>query len=199
MMYRRCLSVVLWASVVAVGSAGSGCGPKKGMETTNPDPNPHHIPPGCTYKVKEDFLAVGQPLERIEGYVDSEGVFTRHGEHITWYTNGQKRMEMHYVDGVMHGPRLTWYDTGQIWARGAYNHGKADGTWTAWYPTGFRHREWHMRDAVWDGMYTEFYENGEKKYEVEYIQGKKQGTAIWWNEIGTELRRLEYLDDVVQP
>ncbi len=200
MMLQRLLTLVLLVGAAAmVGGTVSGCGPKEALNTDANDPNPHNIPPGCTYKVKEDVLGTGQVIERIEGYVDAAGVFTNHGEHARWYENGKKKMELHYVDGVMDGPRLTWYDTGQIWARGAYANGLADGVWTAWFPSGFRHREWHMRDNVWDGLYLEFHENGEKRYEVEYVQGMKQGTAIWWSEVGTELRRLEYVNDVSQP
>jgi len=200
-MSRRLLSLVLLVAVTGVlGGGVTGCGPKQGMNTNGAEANPHHIPPGCTYKVIEDKLDNGQILERTEGYVTAEGEFIRHGEHARWYPeNGQKKMELHYTNGVMNGPRLSWYDTGQIWSRGAYKNGKADGTWTAWFPSGKRQREWHMRENVWDGLYQEFHENGEKRYEVEYINGMKQGTAIWWSEIGTELRRIEYFDDVSQP
>ncbi len=186
-MLRRITTTVL------LGACLAGChGP--GKERAKAAPEPKH-----ELEVKEEFFPGGRLADRIEGYVDEEGEFVFHGEHATWYDTGQKRMEMHYVDGFAHGPRLTWYETGQIWARGAYKNGREDGTWTAWYASGFRHREWHMIEGSWQGMYTEFHVNGEKRFEAEYISGKKQGPAYWWDEAGNELRRLEYLDDVSQP
>lgn len=200
MLLRKSLAVFLGVGAgLSLCGWGAGCTTHEKMNVVETTPGPGDIPEGCTYKVEETFLDSGQPVERIEGYVDAEGVFTRHGELARWYENGKKKMELHYRHGVMHGPRLTWYDTGQIWARGAYTHGAADGVWTAWFPSGFRHREWHMRENVWDGPYMEYHENGEKRYEVEYVLGKKQGTAIWWSEVGTELRSIEYVDDVSQP
>ena len=149
--------------------------------------------------VKEELYADGKLASRVEGYVDENGEFVRHGERATWYERGQKKMEMHYADGLAHGPRLTWYDTGQMWARGAYVNGREDGTWTAWYPNGFRFREWHLRQGMWHGTYTEYHENGEIRFQVEYVEGLKQGSAVWYDEAGNEVQRVDFVDDVQQP
>ena len=35
--------------------------------------------------------------------------------------------------------------------------------------------------------------------EVEWVNGRKQGPEIYWDEDGNELKRIEYVDGVPQP
>lgn len=158
---------------------------------------------GCmttrTIEVQETNWPGGNRETRIDGYKDKEGNFIRHGVSLGWYDSGQKRMEIHFADGVEHGLRTVWYETGQMWSQGHYVHGREDDVWTAWWANGFKQREWHMILSKWHGTFTEWHQNGEKKIQFEYRDGKKQGPFTIWDEQGNVFRKGTYVDNVEQP
>jgi len=41
-------------------------------------------------------------------------------------------------------------------------------------------------------MWTWYHSNGEKRYQVNYVQGKKHGKAIEWDNIGFKVQETAY-------
>lgn len=201
------LPAIGWIAFAAL----AGCrGPGAGMAATNVDtqanssatadpPTTDDAPPPYPIEVVETKDYDGRVLTRAEGYYDENGDFIRHGTYTTYHDNGQKKLEEHYINGVVDGERTSWYDSGQISGHGYYDHGKEDGTWTAWWPNGFKQQEFHMVDGTWDGTHTTWHQNGEKRMELHYVNGLRQGPFIIWDDQGNEVYRGEYLDDVEQP
>jgi len=164
----------------------------------NADP-PSSVGSSDPLEVKESKWPNGNPKSRIEGKLDEEGEFVRHGVSRVWYENGQKKLEQHFVDGAPHGPRRTWYIEGREWTEGHYVDGLEDGVWRTWLPDGTLQTEWTMQRGVWHGVYTEWHPNGKKKMEVELVRGKRQGPLTSWDEQGVVMLTTDYVDGIEQP
>lgn len=189
-------------AVCGCDHGGRTAPPAKGTDSTNAvtaDPPGVAAPPERKVEVKETRWPSGALASRIEGYMDDEGGFVKHGVAAEWYENDRPKLEIHWRDGVQHGPRLTWYDSGQMWGQGAYINGREDGLWTAWSRSGFKSSEWTMSNGAFHGMYTEWHPNGEKRRQFEYINGQKQGPVTYWDDEGNVVSQGEYVNDVLQP
>jgi len=95
------------------------------------------------------------------------------GKVETFYENGQKMLEKHYVDGKQHGKQDEWYEDGQKWSEKNYLNGKEHGSYERWY------------------------ENGQKMLEEHYVDGKPHGKRIVWAENGKILAEVNYVDGVL--
>ncbi len=197
-----CVSAVALAAACGCDHGGRNASPKNGVGIANGSTEPAPVadaPPVRKMEVKESRWPSGALASRIEGYIDEDGKFVKHGVAAEWYENDRPKMEIHWKDGVQHGPRRTWYESGQIWGEGTYVNGLEDGNWSAWLPNGFKSVEWTMRKGAFHGMFTEWHSNGEKRRQFEYINGQKQGAVTYWDEEGNVASQGEYVNDVLQP
>lgn len=86
----------------------------------------------------------------------------RHGPMLGSYPNGNRRLELHFVDGTPRGPIRAWYDNGQISAIGETR--PDNGTLTLRDEQGRRRAQIDVRDRqlvtqAWDA------EGREERYE----------------------------------
>ena len=86
---------------------------------------------------------------------------------ISYYRNGQKRREEHFLNGFCHredGPsNQYWYDNGQK-------------STESYYINDERHRE--------DGpAIQEWHRNGQKKYETYYLNDRRYSREYWLNKL----------------
>ena len=146
----------------------------------------------------EDF-ADGTPQYRTEVVMSEEGKFVPHGTSTIWWENGQKKLELHYVCGLLHGPKRTWWQNGEPWAVGGFFNGQDHGTWTTWNGEGVKSREYFLVRGKWHGFFTTWYPNGQKKMQVEFVDGRQQGLMTIWDDLGNILSAVEYLDGHEQP
>ena len=64
--------------------------------------------------------------EKYQEYtVNSEG--KTHGLYQKWYSNGQLREEIKYVNGKIHGLHQSWFENGQLEEEINYVNGKKQG------------------------------------------------------------------------
>jgi antitoxin component YwqK of YwqJK toxin-antitoxin module len=150
-------------------------------------------------EVQEQYYPNGNVSVGVEGYVDRDGNFVRHGVTTNFWENGQKKSQVHYVQGMRHGSRTAWYQGGQIWSDGQFVNGREDGTLTVWFPNGRKAKELNFDHGAWHGTGTEWHLNGRKKMEVEWVRGKRQGMLTIWDEEGNVFSQVEYADGVPQP
>lgn len=136
---------------------------------------------------------------RVEGLRFNDDDYVRHGPTTVYWDNGQKKTEIHFVQGLRHGSKTSWYKGGQIWSYGEYVNDREHGMWTQWFPNGRKAGEKHYEHGAWHGLFTEWHTNGKKKSEVLWIKGKKQGTMTIWDEEGELFKTIEYVDGVAQP
>lgn len=185
----------------------SGCtGPDGARAPSNVDEQAHSgdsaqvaTEPPAPIEVVEKRDVDGVLLERTEGYYDENDELVRHGVYTRYHSNGKKKLELHYRNGVLHGERTSWYDNGQKSGHGYFKDGREDGVWTTWWPNGFKHQEIHFDEGAWHGPYITWHRNGEMRSRVQYVNGRKQGELVWWDDRGNEVRRQQYVNDVAQP
>ncbi len=67
-------------------------------------------------------------LETLEEFLGNK----KHGLDITWYKNGQKATEYHFVNDTMDGPGRQWWPNGSLKFQGTYVKGSPRGE-HIWY------------------------------------------------------------------
>ena len=98
------------------------------------------------------------------------------GKAVSFYSNGQKKVEATFKDGKRDGLITTWYADGQK----KWEENKRDGLATEWYENGQKKMEINFKDDKPDGLTTEWYENGQKMSEENYRNGKGDGLITTW-------------------
>ena len=105
---------------------------------------------------------------------------------IDWYTNGQKKEEQTYKDGIPDGKATEWCETGEKEGEGTYkgvdwrgDHIK-DGKWTYWHKNGQKRGERTYKDGERHGKWTSWYENGQKSYEATFKDGVQIVKTKWY-------------------
>ena len=154
---------------------------------------------GKTIEIVEQTYPDGTVGSRIEGWRDEDGEFVYHGSMTNFWDTGQKKSQVHYVNGIRHGSRSAWYRDGQPWNYGEYVNGKPDGTWTEWLSNGVKGRETIYVNGGLNGWLIERYPDDSLKRKVMYVNGLRQGRETIWEPDGTVLREVDYIDDVSQP
>jgi antitoxin component YwqK of YwqJK toxin-antitoxin module len=103
------------------------------------------------------------------------------GQELHWHTNGKKRENSNYKNGLANGKFTLWYPNGQVEEKGEYLDGSLSGKVSHFDPKG---------KLVAEGTYKEGYPQegtsvqflgfrGKIKYT--YEKGIKHGPWIWWN------------------
>lgn len=117
-----------------------------------------------------------------------------HGEHITYYKNGniqykknyykgdlsgkyiknfswgEKELEMYYKEGKAHGEFISYHDNGEVYANGYYSNDDKVGEWKYYFP------------------------NGKLKKTVYYINGKQVGYINYYSLDGVLKNKYFYKD-----
>ena len=146
--------------------------------------NGNIIEPAVSYYIN------GQ-MKLFEPY-DKDG--HENGTETGWYSDGTKKHEVDYVNGVAKR-NFRWFPNGDMdVARYWDENGDATGTWEEY--------EWnwddkksvlvertHYNKGFRDGLYEEFYDNGNPKQRNTYVEGKAEGLAETWNSEGKPLLR----------
>ena len=86
----------------------------------------------------------------------------------TWYPDGQQKEDYNFRNGNMHGPYQHWYENGQLEKFGNNRDGEPDGPFSMWYT------------------------NGQKWIEQTYLNGKRNGYSVFYNQDGTERKRTAH-------
>ena len=119
------------------------------------------------------------------------------GRHEKNYSNGQKKLEANYKDGLRDGLFTEWRENGQKETERNYNSG--DMVWaivTTYYGNGqkVRSEERKNKNGMNDGFSTEWYENGQKRSEHNIANGHRNGLSTEWYENGQKIREENYTE-----
>ena len=144
--------------------------------------------------------------EMLGTYIDGElysSVFfnidgsLKNGKFIDRYENGNKKFEVHYVDGKIEGLHKQWFENGNKKSVDVYMNGKFNGSVTNWYENGKKRLESSYKDGKKNGLVTDWYVNGKKRSEVFFKDGLKDGEEKFWFESGNILSLWPYKDGKV--
>jgi antitoxin component YwqK of YwqJK toxin-antitoxin module len=143
---------------------------------------------GCGEEQPVDYSKL-QDRDGIMYLPNEETPFNGRAEDFYW--TGQKKLEANYKDGKLDGLWTLWYINGQKKREGNSKDGKEDGLWTQWYLNGQKNEESNWKAGK--PMSAKGWKpNGEKCPVTDVKDGN--GVVVWYNEDGTEYRRLTYKD-----
>ena len=99
-----------------------------------------------------------------------EGKPEKHGGWISWYANGQRKLEGQYQHDTPTGQFVWWHQNGQKWLQASYDMGKKHGQWTWWHS------------------------NGQKSIQGEYLGDDPTSKWLWWEQSGKVAQRADFSD-----
>ena len=110
-------------------------------------------------------------------------------------SNGNKKMEGYYKDGLRNRKWNWWHENGQKEKEGTFKDGE-EISWIGWtyYENGQKSQEETYKDGKEDGLFTQWHQNGQKKQELIYKDGKADGLVTVWHENGQKSLEGTYKD-----
>ena len=101
-----------------------------------------------------------------------------------FYSNGEKKYEYHFSNGIQNGPWNMWYENGQKRIVGFFKDGFHDSLWVYYHSNGEKSVQLNYKKSKSNGLYTQWYENGDKSFEGTFKDGKLISKKQW-NEDGS--------------
>lgn len=90
------------------------------------------------------------------------------------------------------GPYVSWYENGNTKINGFYTNRKKDKTWTSYYKNGIMACQHIFINGVPHGTCIDWYQNGNKFAEGTYDMGKLVNTYSIWHENGKLYKQITY-------
>ncbi len=116
-------------------------------------------------------------LISVENYKNGQ----RHGHHLEWYKNGQKRVFLNYSDGKIIDTTYSYFPSGKLEGIGVDN-----GRWFSLSEKGDTLVVGNCKDGKSIGAHYAWFENGQRQFITNYNDsGKKDGLSVQWRENGT--------------
>lgn len=120
------------------------------------------------------------------------------GKKILYYENGRIMEESNYSAGLKDGIAKWFNDKGKLVAENQYSNGVFNGTNKVYHENGNVKKEEQYVNNKHEGAYKEYYPTGKIKVMGTYTNDKKNGTWTEYATNGSESKRVEYVDGVVQ-
>lgn len=140
---------------------------------------------------------------------DAESPYT--GKGVSFYPNGEKELEINFLNGLPHGSWSTYgkngeilrkfvykngqliifatfYNNGEPLLYGEYKNGKTHGKNIAWWPNGTKKFDVDFQNDKKHGREFRWHSNGQLALEAEYKKGK-QIKAIYWDKEGNVVKK----------
>ncbi|UYZ82808.1 hypothetical protein MTZ49_09300 [Entomomonas sp. E2T0] len=126
------------------------------------------------------------------------------GVATTWYSNGKKYSEQHYINSLPHGTQTIWYQNGNKHKEYQYKQGVLDGRTIEWQQDGSLASIVSYKKGTKHGL-QQNYSNGKITDQYYYQEGKKQGTYInnkkedkwsYWDKEDKQATLLYYDNDI---
>ena len=151
---------------------------------------------GKTLKGKrEGTWKIYYPNGKIKEILDYKGD-SLHGNRITYYENGKVFTNAHYNMGIFVDSFFLYYQNGQLqWESWFDSTGKSQGTNKNYYETGELRAIGQTLNDKDEDTTKGFYKNKKIMYFIPYKNGKKQGTALYFDEEGKQTKKEIYKDD----
>jgi len=118
-------------------------------------------------KIDAAIKALKQGAER------KEKAETKRPTEVTYWPNGQKRLEEHWKDGKREGLVTRWNENGKKYSEVHYKNGEREGLATSWHKNGQKQYEGHYKNDKPAGLWTDWHENGQKREERHFKDGKE--------------------------
>ena len=116
-------------------------------------------------KVIESSFDNGQP--KVVTFYDKFNGEKKKTKQITYYQNGQKKMEGTFEKGKRHGQWTSYYKNGTVWSEVIYKEGKANGIKKTFYKNGDLYYKGQLKNGKRIGKWV-FYDTKGGKTVIDY-------------------------------
>ena len=96
----------------------------------------------------------------------------KHGIWIEFYSNGRKKKEINFLNGLMNGPYTIWYKNGVKGEFGFYKNNKKDKMLVKWDQKGNKSSSITFKQGLFHGKIIFYKPDGDTKYEGIYHEGR---------------------------
>jgi antitoxin component YwqK of YwqJK toxin-antitoxin module len=134
-----------------------------------------------------------QQIIKVENtrYFDANhNLFT--GVYEETYDNGNKKLEMHLLNGEQDSVTMLWFENGKVNEIRSYKKGLKHGKWQTYNDKGIKTAEAWYRDDKKDGIWRVWDDNGNLRYQMPYSNGDKIGTWKIFNDSGKVVNERKY-------
>ena len=110
------------------------------------------------------------------------------------FNSGNPKLVRFYKDndGKVLKKEISYYDNGQIKMEGKYKRNKKSGIWKYYYEDGTLWSEGRFEDNERNGYGITYHENGKKYIEGHYTDGMRSKSWRFYDEKGSLLKEIEY-------
>jgi len=108
------------------------------------------------------------------------------------FDNGNKKLEMHLLNGEQDSITKLWFENGKINEIRSYKKGLKHGKWETYNTNGIKTAEAWYRDDRKDGIWRIWDDNGILRYEMPYSNGDKISTWKIFNDSGKIVNERKY-------
>lgn len=126
-------------------------------------------------------------------YAQDSAMVNQNGYNRFLYPNGKVQSEGNLVNGKPEGVWKSYHDNGQLRSEGLRKNGKSDSTWKFYYPEGTMQSLIEYQSGV-KVLQTDFHPNGMKSAEEKFLNGNKNGEAVYYYSSGTKSKELVYVE-----
>tara|TARA_Y100000588_G_scaffold70727_1_gene72548 strand:+ start:169 stop:933 length:765 start_codon:yes stop_codon:yes gene_type:complete len=212
MRCRHQATLFLWVALLLVACAPSGDGPDTVNLYELVQQEGRWVMPGRDgVDIPFTGTAVSHhPNDRIHQRTQFRGG-RKHGRESFWHPNGRLQFQGTYTNGLLDGSSTHWHDNDQKKREANHRQGAPDGLEHQWYRNGQT-----MLEATWDqgrlkqaasyrdngektgvveqgnGKIYSYYPNGDKMTEDTYVNGVREGPALYWHANGRMGRHVNY-------
>jgi antitoxin component YwqK of YwqJK toxin-antitoxin module len=114
---------------------------------------------------------------------------------IEYYRSGNIRYSIEMNNSLMNGVRKIYNELQKLYSEEVYQNGVLLRKRT-YYENGAICQDNLVRDNHKHGTCKGYYPSGTLKYSRHYVDGKKHGTEVFWDQGGNQIVRNKYKDDV---
>jgi len=139
---------------------------------------------------------IGYTYQGTDGNL-KDTIFIKNGTGTisSYFRNGNKAIEVTYLNGKLHGPFRHYYPNGNLEESDFFDTDYQTGESIVFYPDGQIKTKCNYRNNQLHGIFLKYYPNGQLEYQMNYKNGCKTGTAIHYKENGGLLKKLIYYND----
>jgi antitoxin component YwqK of YwqJK toxin-antitoxin module len=124
------------------------------------------------------LAGIAQEIVEKDGiYYNGSSPFS--GIDITKYSDGNKKMEVSYVDGKKEGICKIWFENGVLNEVRYYKNNEMDGTWVVYNEAGVKTSVANYTNGFKNGKWLIWNDKGLLIYRLSYKNGEKSG--VWKN------------------
>ena len=179
------LGLTTIAGVVMLSILISGCSmfplsdspknwPDRSSNDTKPEPKPLQPALGTQEILGEaTYIAPDGGRYFIQNKIPITGTL------IDFHSNGQKRFEINYVNGLREGSSQWWTGSGHLEHIRNYHRGQLSGSWIQYH----KDSEYKLQEQIYDNgieiMRRGWWASGMKRFEITFQNGQEKSRKSW--------------------